>query len=117
MGEDKSAEVLGNVVGIVVLDAGGLPTEKMPLRVCAEPFNSVQIHAPLHAVVHELATNRGQRNSCSGVPDFPIFIDACPRLPPGSPVMVIAFMIQVYRQVDPISCRCNLELAITADVC
>src|SRR6185437_9132221 len=115
-GENQRAEVFGNVVGIAVLNTSWLPAKKVPLRVKAEAVNPVQVYAPFRAIFHRLAADRGQRNFRGSVPDLLLFIDASLGLPAGVPVVIIAFVVQIDSQVDPVASRRNLKFAVVADI-
>lgn len=49
--EDECAEMFRDVVGIAVLDAGGLPAEEVALGVGAEALDAVEIDTPPSAAL------------------------------------------------------------------
>jgi hypothetical protein len=53
--ENQCSEVFGDVVGIAILNAGGLPAHEMAHRVRAKTVDTVEISAPFIAGLHPLA--------------------------------------------------------------
>jgi hypothetical protein len=98
--------VFGNVIGIAVLDAGGLPTQEMACWIRAETINPVKVNAPLVASLHPLAAHGGKRNSRGRIPDFGFLVDARFGCPAGIPVVVIV-EFAVALNIRPVIPECS----------
>src|ERR1022692_3153866 len=116
-GENERAEVLGYMVRIAIDHTGGLPAEEMPPRIGSLTLDAIEICAPLRAGLHGPATDRAQRDARGGIPDVRRFIDARGGGPSGAPGLVVALVVEVDGQIDPIARGGDLEFAIVADVC
>ena len=114
--KDQGSEVLGDVVRITVLNAVRLPAEEVPLRVFAETIDAIKVNMPFRAGLDLSAANRRKRNFGRGVPDLVFLINVSRGPPAGAPIVIVALVIKVNRQVNPVSSRGDLEFPVVIDV-
>src|ERR1035437_5488954 len=105
------------MVRIAIDHTGRLPAEEMPPRIRPLALDAIEICAPLRAGLHGPATDRPQRDARGGVPDVRPFIDARCGGPSGAAGLLVALVVEVDGQIDPIARGGDLEFAIVADVC
>src|ERR1017187_10467794 len=105
------------MVRIAIDRTGRLPAEEMPPRIRPLALDAIEIRAPLRAGLHGPATDRAQRDARGGIPDVRRSIDARGGGPSGAPGLVVALVVEVDGQIDPIARGGDLEFAIVADVC
>src|SRR5580700_7075586 len=115
--EDQSTEVFRHMIRIALLNAGGLPAKEVPLGIRAEAVDSIEVHAPARPWSDGFRTDRTEWNARRGVPNFVSFVDASSGVPAGTPGVVVALMIEINGQIDPVAGRCDLKLAVMPDVC
>ena len=112
----QRSEVFRHVIGIAILHTGRLPAQEMPLGIRTKSFNSVQIHPPLRPIRYWVFAHSTKRDPRRGVPDMTLLIDSGLRRPARFPVMVIVLVVEINRQVYPITRRGNLKFAVMTNI-
>lgn len=108
--------MFGNMIGVAILDAGRLPTHKTAFWIGSQAVDAVQVHAPPRAGLYGILGNGGKGNTGRRVPDLFFVIDTSERMPARSPIPVVAIMIEIDREVDPVAGWRDFEFAIMPDV-
>jgi hypothetical protein len=108
--------VFRHVVRVAVDDTRRLPAHKVTLRIRAEPINAIQVGSPLSPGFYRFLADGLQRYACRRVPNVVLLIDSSLALPSGIPRGVVAFLIQIDGQIDPVAGGRDLELALVLDV-